>query len=210
MSVFPANFQSRFGLILCDPPWAFRTYSAQMRTPTQKGFNEAADHYSTMDFAELAALPVADVAAKDCALVMWAVGSHIDVALDLGRAWGFTFKTDLFYWMKQKMVDAQQIDLFTADISPPPMSMGYYTRKGAEPAYLFTRGSPRVMSHAVRQVIVAQRREHSRKPDEIYRRCEALFAGPYLEMFARQSAPGWEQWGNETDKFVPAPVLEAV
>jgi len=201
MSIFPASFASKFQLILCDPPWAFRTHSGDHRTPTQKKFNEAEDHYPTMSFEEMAALPVSDVAAKDCALIMWAVGSHIDEALALGKAWGFTFKTDAFYWLKQKMIDAMQIDLFTDDIDPPRISMGYYTRKQVEPAFLFTRGKPKVMAHDVRQAIIAPIREHSRKPQEIYGRCERLIGGPYLEMFARQAHPGWDCWGNQVDKF---------
>lgn len=191
-----------YRLILADPPWAFSTYAGDSRTPTQKNFREAEDHYPTMSFAELAALPVADIAGRDCALAMWVVGSHCDVALDLGRAWGFTFKTDLFYWAKQKLIDADQIDLFTGDIQPPRMSMGYFTRKQVEPCWLFTRGKPKVLANDVRQLIVAPRREHSRKPAEQYERLERLFGDvPRVELFSRTPRQGWDAWGNQTDKF---------
>lgn len=208
MSGFPPSFADKFGVILCDPPWAFRTYAGNDRTPTQKtDFREAEDHYPTMSFEEMAALPVADIAAKNCALIMWVVGSHIPEAVKLGEAWGFTFKTDVFYWFKQKLINADQIDLFTGDIADPRISMGYYTRKQVEPAFLFTRGKPVRRSKGVRQAIITPTREHSRKPDEQYDRCEALFDGPYLEMFARQSRPGWDCWGNQSDKF-DVPILE--
>ena len=190
-----------FGVIMADPPWAFRGFSGSDRTPTQKAFREAEDHYATMGLDDLKALPVGDWAADDAVLLMWVVGSHMDAALELGRAWGFALKTDGFYWLKTRLIDADQIDLFTGDVPPPRMSMGYYSRKQLEPCWLFTRGKPVRLSKGVRQMIIEPAREHSRKPDAIYERVEALAAGPYLEMFARQAQPGWTAWGNEVGKF---------
>ncbi|MDR7102972.1 MT-A70 family methyltransferase [Croceicoccus sp. BE223] len=193
-----------YRVIYADPPWAFRTHLGVTRTPTQKNFNEAADHYPTMTIDAMAALPIAEMAAKDAVLAMWIVGSHCDVALDLARAWGFpTFVTDLFYWAKQKLIAADQIDLFTGDIAEPPMSMGYYSRKQVEPVWLFKRGKGvPVLAHDVRQLIVAPRSTHSRKPVEAYRRIERLFGDvPRVELFARNTRPGWDAWGNEVGKF---------
>jgi N6-adenosine-specific RNA methylase IME4 len=154
-----------------------------------------------MDLAELKALPVGDIAAPDCALFMWVVGSHLEESIGLARAWGFTFKTDAFYWAKQRLIGADQIDLFTGDIAEPRMGFGYWTRKQVEPCWLFTRGAPKRVSKGIRQLIVEPRREHSRKPDAQYDRIEALVGGPRLELFARRARPGWDCWGNETDKF---------
>ena len=193
-----------YSLILADPPWAFRTHSGQNRTPTQKKFNEAEDHYPTMQLAEMAALPVASIAAKDSLLAMWTVGSHLDAAIELGQCWGFTFVTDLFYWLKQKLIAADQIDLFTGDIPPPKISMGYHTRKQLEPCLLFKRGRGLpVRSHAVRQLILAPPREHSRKPAEQYERLSALYGDtvPRIELFSRTPRSGWDSWGNEVGKF---------
>lgn len=192
--------RSHYGCILADPAWDFMSYGGRAGTP-HRGDE---DHYPTMTLAEMKALPVGDVAAKDCALFMWIVGSHIEQAFDLARAWGFTFKTDVFYWAKQKLIAAEQIDLFTGDIAAPPISMGYWTRKQVEPCWLFTRGKPRRLSKAVRQLIIEPKREHSRKPDQQYGRIEELVAGPRLEMFARTQRPGWDVWGNQTDKFEAA------
>lgn len=186
-----------FAAILADPPWAFRTYSGDNMTPHRS----AEDHYGTLTLAEMKKLPVADIAAKDCALFMWVVGSHLVESIELAAAWGFAFKTDAFYWMKQRLIGADQIDMFTGDVPPPRISMGYWTRKQVEPCWLFTRGSPRRLSKGVRQVILAPRREHSRKPDETRDLIEQLVTGPYLEMFARETKPGWQAWGNETQKF---------
>jgi N6-adenosine-specific RNA methylase IME4 len=72
-----------------------------------------------MDLGELKALPIGDIAAADCALFMWVVGSHLEESIELASAWGFKFKTDAFYWAKQRLVGADQIDLFTGDIAEP-------------------------------------------------------------------------------------------
>jgi N6-adenosine-specific RNA methylase IME4 len=168
-----------------DPPWAFNTWSGKQMTPHRT----ANDHYTTMKMPDLMALPIPDLAAKDCALFVWTVDSHVDVTIDLIRHWGFTFKTRAFDWIK------------TAQNGQPRMGMGYWTRKASEECFLATRGKVKRMDKGVRQVIMAPRREHSRKPDEIYERIEALVGGPYLEMFARQRRQGWDAWGNEVDKF---------
>jgi MT-A70 len=78
-----------------------------------------------------------------------------------------------------------------------PIGCGYWTRANPEQCLLATRGHPSRRSRGVRKLVVAPRREHSRKPDEIYERIEALCDGPYLEMFARHSRPGWAAWGTE-------------
>jgi N6-adenosine-specific RNA methylase IME4 len=200
-----------YQLLLADPAWAFKTYNANRRTPTQKRFREAEDHYPTMTLAEMQALPVGAIAAKDSLLAMWVVGSHCDAALALAEAWGFTFVTDLFYWLKQKLVHADQVDLFTGDIPPPKMSMGYHTRKQLEPCWLFARGKGLpVRAHDVRQLIIAPPSEHSLKPAAQYDRLERLYGaadptgatGPRcIELFARNTRKGWDSWGNEVGKF---------
>lgn len=197
MSDLAAMPAGQFKAILADPPWAFRTYSGGDATPHRS----QDDHYPTMSLADMKALPVGRLAARDCALFMWVIGSHLDAALELAAAWGFSLKTDAFYWMKERLHGADQIDLFTNDVPEPRMGMGYWTRKQVEPCWLFTRGKPARLSKGVKQVILAPRREHSRKPNEQYDRIEALVDGPYLELFARQCRPGWHAWGNETDKF---------
>lgn len=197
MSDFADLPRGRFGCIYADPPWAFQTFSGENMTPHRC----AEDHYRTMDLAALKALPVGELAAKDCALFMWVVGSHLDAALELGAAWGFTVKTDAFYWLKSRLRDADQIDLFTGDVPEPRIGFGYWTRKQVEACWMFTRGSPKRLTKGVRQAIIEPRREHSRKPDVAYERIEALVDGPYLELFARTQRPGWSTWGNQTDKF---------
>lgn len=174
-----------FGVILADPPWAFRSWSGKTGTPHRS----ANDHYITTETTKLCDITVADVAAKDCCLFMWVVDSHIGEAIDLGRAWGFDIKTKAFTWVK------------TTKTGVPKIGMGYWTRKQTEICLMFTRGKPKRLDMGVRELIMSPRREHSRKPDEQYERIQRLVAGPYLEMFARQGRPGWAVWGNEVGKF---------
>jgi N6-adenosine-specific RNA methylase IME4 len=91
------------------------------------------------------------------------------------------------------------------------MMLGFTTRKNSESCWLGRRGNPKILSHAVREVIVSPAREHSRKPDEFYRRVEQFCPGPRLDLFGRQSRPGWVAYGAESTKFDPPaspPVLE--
>jgi N6-adenosine-specific RNA methylase IME4 len=184
--------RDHYGAILIDPPWHFAAWS-------KKGDGRSAQqHYDVMDVKTMVRLPVSDLAAKDCVIFCWATWPHLKSALWLISAWGFTYKTCAFDWMK-----ADPYCLF-ADDTTPDMGMGYWTRSNTEPCLLATRGKPKRLDAGVRQGIIAPRREHSRKPDEIHGRIEKLVAGPYLELFARAPRDGWDVWGNQTDKFAEA------
>jgi N6-adenosine-specific RNA methylase IME4 len=128
---------------------------------------------------------VGSLAAKDCALFMWVVDSHLPDAIELARAWGFAFKTAAFVWVKSREGGYAKI------------GMGYWTRKQTEQCWLFTKGSPKRLGKGVRQIIHCPRGAHSAKPDEQYDRIEALVGGPYLELFARSQRPGWTAWGDQ-------------
>jgi len=168
-----------YGAILIDPPWPFDTYTKKGVVPAR-----GEQPYETMRMHEIAGLPIPDLAGKDCAIFLWQSDSLPAAAGLLAAIWGFRIVTDnVFIWRKESI------------------GMGYWSRKEAETAALLVRGRPARRGKDVRQVIDAPRREHSRKPDEIYRRIERLVGGPYLEMFARQRAPGWDAWGDEIGRF---------
>lgn len=171
--------EKKYQAILIDPPWHFKTFSGKTSIP-HRGAHQ---HYKTMKDDEIIALPVGDFAAKDCALFLWVVDSHLEVAFKCFPAWGFKFKTRAFTWNKRSI------------------GMGYWTRKQTEMCLLATKGKPKRLSKGVPEIIDEKRREHSRKPDETYNRIEALVAGPYLEFFARQTPVGWDVCGNEVNKF---------
>jgi N6-adenosine-specific RNA methylase IME4 len=185
MSPFRELPHHYFGAILADPPWRFDVWSG-------KGTARAADnHYQTMTMREISRLPVDELAADDCALFMWMVWPSLPDALRIIEAWGFEYKTCAFSWMK-----ADPYRLF-ADDKTPFAGMGYWTRANTEACLLATRGKPKRLNADVRQGIIAPRQEHSRKPDDVHDRIERLVGGPYLELFARRTRPGWRVWGNE-------------
>lgn len=174
--------ERKYSVIYADPPWSFDVWSGA-------GKDRAAEnHYPTMTQADIEALPVADMAADDCALIMWAVMPQLPEALAVIKAWGFEYKTCAFVWVKT-----------TQDGERPATGMGYWTRANAEICLLATRGSPARLNADVHQVIMSPRTEHSRKPDEVAARIERLLPGPYLEMFARSPREGWDVWGNQAE-----------
>jgi len=146
-----------------------------------------------MSFDALKALDVTQYANKDCVLFLWAVDPMLPQALELMASWGFQFKTVAFNWIKTKKHSEGK----TISENPFFTGMGYWTRANAELCLLGTRGKPKRLAKDVRRLLPAERREHSRKPDEIYERIERLVPGPYLELFARRERPGWTSIGDQ-------------
>ena len=178
--------ERRYGVIYADPPWPWETYSELGKELSPE------NHYPTMTHDAIAALPVATLAAEDCALFLWATMPQLPEALRVIEAWGFTYKTCAFVWLKQ-----------TRDGGRFSTGMGYWTRSNAELCLLATRGSPHRLNVDVHQVVLAPRMEHSRKPDEVADRIERLVPGPCLELFARRPRDGWAVWGNEVAEAAP-------
>ena len=194
------SVRQTYRALLVDPPWAFRVWSED----TGNG-RSASAHYPTMTVDELKVLPVPSLMAENCAVFMWATWPTLPDALALGAAWGLEYKTCAFNWVKLNKVQTDQ----------PFVGMGYWTRANSEPCLLFTKGTPRRKSRAVRQIILewiggmfetetlaTPIQEHSQKPNAVYRRIEALVEGPYCELFARRVWRGWDRWGNEIDSTV--------
>lgn len=185
-----------FAAILADPPWSYSVFS-------EKGKGRSAEqHYATMNLDDICALPVGSIAQKNSHLFMWVTGPCLvrGMHIPVMEAWGFTPSSDVFVWLKAKRGDFEN-GCFFLDETVFSKGMGHTSRKNAEYVILGRRGSPRRLSKSIHQIIVAPRREHSRKPDEIYARIEAYTDGPYIELFARQSRQGWSSWGNQKTKF---------
>ena len=144
-----------YGVIYADPPWSFATYSHK-----GKGRSPEA-HYDCMGLDDIMALPVADWAARDCVLFLWVTDPLVPCALEIISAWGFVYKTVAFTWVKT-----------TKDGTGFPIGCGFWTRANPELCLLATRGRPQRISRSVRQLILAPRRAHSQKPEEVYERIE--------------------------------------
>jgi N6-adenosine-specific RNA methylase IME4 len=179
---FPGLAVRAYGLIMADPAWTFTLRSAK------GGKKSPQAQYGCMSLDEIAALPVADLAAEDCVLWLWATAPLLDQQIELAARWGFTFKTS-GVWVK------------TTVHGKVTFGTGYILRNAHEPFLICTRGRPKV-SRAVRSVVMGERREHSRKPETAYAAAERLVPGVRrADLFARQVRPGWDGWGDQLERF---------
>ena len=186
-----------FKCILADVPWRFKSRTA-LQTANWDSRRDVEKHYDTMSTADICAMPVRDIAAKDAHLFLWATGPCLPQAFNVIEAWGFRFSTLAFTWAKLKRSYKQPIEPIDANFH---CGLGLTTRKNVELVLLGRRGNARRNAKDVRELILSPVREHSRKPDAVYERIERYCDGPYCELFARQSRSGWMVFGNEADKF---------
>lgn len=177
-----------YEVILADPPWLFQLRSEDGEEKSPQA------HYDCMPTEEIAALPVGHLASRDCLLFMWATWPMLPDALQVMRAWGFAYRTG-GAWLKKTRHGKNH------------MGTGYILRSATEPFLIGVIGNPRMSGaqRAIRNVIEAAVREHSRKPDEQYEILERLFPRAWrCELFARSMRPGWDSWGREVGKFSAA------
>lgn len=179
---FEANVRGKFGTILADPPWRFMNRTGKM-APEHKRLSR----YETLTIEEIKAIPVSKIAAKQSHLYLWVPNALLAEGLAVMEAWGFTYKTNLVWYKIRK------------DGGPDGRGVGFYFRNVTELVLFGVRGSLRTAAAGRRQVnlLSTRKREHSRKPDELYEIIEQCSPAPYLELFARNKEPGWIQWGNE-------------
>lgn len=152
----------------------------------------AEKHYATMSVDELCALPIADIADKDCVLFLWATFPQLSEALRVINAWGFSFKTVAFVWLKQNRKSPSWF-----------YGLGFWTRGNAEICLFAKKGSPKRKSNKVHQFIISPIEEHSKKPDEARDKIIELMGDlPRIELFARKKTEGWAAWGNEVESDI--------
>lgn len=176
----------RFKTILADPPWQFANRTGKM-APEHKRLNR----YPTMPLEEICQIPVQEVADSPAHLYLWVPNALLPEGLEVMRSWGFCYKSNLIWHKVRK------------DGGPDGRGVGFYFRNTTEIILFGIRGSLRTLAPGRRQVniIRSQKMEHSRKPDELYSIIEACSPGPYLELFARGTRPGWMGWGNQADEY---------
>lgn len=162
----------RFSTIYADPPWRYANTAAR---------GAASRHYPTMDVDEIAALPVAELAADACHLHLWATAAFLFEARAVMAAWGFGYK-GLFVWAK------------------PQMGCGNYWRNGCEFLLLGAKGDLPFQDRSLPNWLVADRGKHSAKPEAVRRLVERVSPPPYLELFGRKAAPGWAVFGNQVTR----------
>jgi N6-adenosine-specific RNA methylase IME4 len=162
-----------FATVLADPPWNIH----------QGGRWGAAAHYPLLSVGDLQRLPVANLAAPDAHLWLWVTNASLWAGKQVMEAWGFEYRS-ILTWIK------------------PYMTLGVYLRNQTEHLLLGTRGKAPIQFRRQGSWLYAPLQEHSHKPEEQYAVIERCSPGPYLELFARRSRPGWAVWGNEVDSDV--------
>jgi N6-adenosine-specific RNA methylase IME4 len=170
---FPSD--RRYAVLCADPPWHFEVYNEESGVERAAG-----NHYPTLPLEKICALPVPELATDAAVLFLWTTGPHLQEALQVIAAWGFSYKSNVV-WVKDKI------------------GLGYLVRNQHELLLIATRGDipTPLPSNRPSSVIAAPRREHSRKPDEAYEAIERMYPElSKIELFARTRRDGWEAWGN--------------
>jgi N6-adenosine-specific RNA methylase IME4 len=178
-----------FRTILADPPWQFQNRTGKM-APEHKRLNR----YKTMELEEIMALPVSQLVEDPANLYLWVPNALLLEGLKVMEAWGFKYKTNIVWHKIRK------------DGGSDGRGVGFYFRNVTELVLFGTRGkNARTLAPGRRQVnfLAKQKREHSRKPDELFDIIEACSPGPYLELFARGPRENWTVWGNEAESYYP-------
>jgi N6-adenosine-specific RNA methylase IME4 len=175
----------RFGAILADPPWQFQNKTGKVAPEHHR-----LSRYATLTLDHIERLPVAQVAAGVAHLYLWVPNALLPEGLAVMEAWGFRYKSNIVWHKVRK------------DGGSDGRGVGFYFRNVTELVLFGVRGrNARTLAAGRRQVnyLSSRKREHSRKPDELYPIIEACSPGPFLELFARGVRPGWETWGHQAD-----------
>ena len=183
---FALEINGKFRTILADPPWRFQNSTGKV-APEHKRLAR----YPTLSFQEIMDIPVNSVADENCHLYLWVPNALLAEGLETMKKWGFTYKTNIIWYKIRK------------DGGPDGRGVGFYFRNVTEIILFGIKGKMRTLQPGRTQVniILSRKREHSRKPDELYKIIESCSSGPYLELFSRGSRKGWTSWGNQASKY---------
>jgi len=176
-----------FETILADPPWRFDNRTGKVAPEHQR-----LRRYQTMSLDEICEMPISAHAAEKSHLYLWVPNALLKEGFRVMDAWGFTYKTNIVWYKIRK------------DGGPDGRGVGFYFRNVTEVVLFGVRGSLRTLAPGRRQVniVESRKREHSRKPDELYDVVEACSPSRYLELFARAKRPGWVSWGDEAATYL--------
>lgn len=175
----------RFSTLLADPPWRFINRTGKV-APEHRRLSR----YDTMTTDEIAALPIVKTLADTAHLYLWVPNALLPDGLRVMQEWGFTYKSNIVWHKLRK------------DGGSDGRGVGFYFRNVTEVVLFGTRGkNARTLAPGRRQVnyVGTRKREHSRKPDELYPIIETCSPSPRLELFARGTRRGWSVWGNQAD-----------
>lgn len=185
---FVREIDGKFKTILADPPWRFQNSTGKV-APEHKRLSR----YPTLSLQEILDIPVNSIADENCHLFLWVPNALLAEGLETMKKWGFTYKTNIIWYKIRK------------DGGPDGRGVGFYFRNVTEVVLFGVKGSMRTLKPGRTQVNIVRtrKREHSRKPDELYDIIESCSPGPYLELFSRGKRDGWSVWGNQVEDYQP-------
>jgi N6-adenosine-specific RNA methylase IME4 len=166
------NSGQTFNTVYADPPWNYGNQATRAST---------GNHYQTMTPESIAGLPIPNIAADNAHLHLWTTNGFLFEAKSIMEAWGFTYKSCMV-WVK------------------PQMGIGNYWRVSHEFLLFGLRGKSPFLNRGFKSWIEAKRSKHSKKPEVFRQAIEKVSPGPYIELFGRNTVPGWTVWGNEIKK----------
>jgi len=186
---FAGNIKGKYGTILADPPWRFANRTGKMAPEHRR-----LARYPTLSFKEIKEIPVSNITAEQSHLYLWIPNALLPHGLEIMESWGFKYKTNIIWHKVRK------------DGGPDGRGVGFYFRNTTEMVLFGIKGKLRTLAPGRSQVniIRTRKREHSKKPEELYDIIESCSPGPYLELFARGSREDWDQWGNEVEDYKPS------
>lgn len=175
----------KYNIIYADPPWKYNS-RANHKTKFRGG---AEGHYKLMSMEEIKALPIKELADENCVLFLWVTFPYLKEQIKLFDYWGFDYKTLGFSWIKLNKKNKK-----------PFFGVGFYAKSNCEVCLMGIKGKMKPISNKVSSCVISERREHSRKPDEVREKIVELFGDiPRIELFARQKVDGWDTWGDEVE-----------
>lgn len=180
----------KYQIIYADPPWSYKVWSGKGKT--------AANHYKLMNVKDICNLPIKDISDTNCTLFLWITAPCLPDAFKVIDAWGFSYKTIGFTWVKRNKKNRSWF-----------WGLGYWTRANAELCLIATKGSPKRIANNVHQIVESSIGSHSRKPPEVRERIVKLMGDiPRIELFARDREElfneydGWDLWGNQIKESI--------
>lgn len=187
MEVDIFNTDKKYSVIYADPPWEYKESGGGNR-------GTAGLPYNTMATKEICELPIKNIANETSILFIWATFRKLEECLKVINSWGYIYYGLAFDWLK------------TTSNGKPCYGMGYYTRQNNEICLIGVRKNPKnrikPQDRSVSCVLMSERREHSRKPNEVREYIEQICGDVNrIELFSREEFEGWDAWGNEVGKL---------
>ena len=177
--------EKKYQIIYADPPWKYNS-RANHKTRFRGG---ACGHYDLISMDKIKALPIPELAEENCVLFLWTTFPYLEDQIKLFKHWGFKYKTLGFSWIKTNL-----------KAGTPFFGVGYYAKSNCEVCLMGIKGKMKPVSNKISSVIIAPRRKHSQKPEEVREKIVELFGDvPRIELFAREKTEGWDSIGNDID-----------